>query len=384
VANVLTEVTPKLLAAGLLALREAAFLPRLVNRAYEAQAGLRGSTIDVPIPSAVAGGDVSPSAAPVQGADSGPTSVPIRLDRWKYANFYMTDKERLEIMDGVLPMQASEAIKYLANLINNDIFALYKDVYGYHGTAGTTPFGTNVETESSTGIRKVLNKQLAPMDPRHCVLDPDAEQNALNLRAFQDQSWRGDGSGIIEGQIGRKFGLNWYMHQLAPTHVAGTITTGLIAKASTAQAVGDKTIVCTTAASTGAANLKVGDIVTFAGQTQTYVLTEVAVQAVAATDVTLSIEPGLRVALAGSEAVAVKATHVVNLAFHRDAFAFASRPFAPVEAGLGSIVQSAVDPESGLTLRLEVTRQNKQTLWTYDILYGCATVRAALAARLVG
>src|SRR5690606_27985853 len=113
-----------------------------------------------------------------------------------------------------------------------------------------------------------------------------------------------------------------------PTHTAGTITTGLATKAATVQALGDKTIVCTTAAATGACALKKGDIITFAGDTQTYVLTDDATQSSAASDVTLNIEPGLKKALAGGEAVTVKASHVVNLGFHRDAFALAMRPLA--------------------------------------------------------
>lgn len=383
-ANTLTAVTPKLLAQGLMALRQRAVMPRLVNRQYETLAGEKGSTIDVPIPSAITAAAVSPNYVPPDTAAVVPTSVAIALDQWYEAPFFLSDKDLLTAMDGFMPMQASEAIKSLANNVDNYLLALYTAFYGYVGTAGTTPFGTEGDVSDATDCRVVLNKQLAPLDDRHVVMSPETEGNALNQRAFQDASWAGDPQAIMEGNLNRKLGFQWWMNQNVPTHTAGTITTGLIAKAATAVAAGLKTCVGTTAGSTGACSLKVGDIITFAGQTQTYTMTAVAVQASAASDVTLAFEPGLKTALAGSEAITVKSDHVVNLAFHRDAIAFATRPLQSIVQGLGVIVQSAVDPITGLTLRLEITREYKRTRFSYDILYGAKVVRAELGCRLAG
>jgi hypothetical protein len=39
---------------------------------------------------------------------------------------------------------------------------------------------------------------------------------------------------------------------------------------------------------------------------------------------------------------------------------------------------------TGIPLRLEVKRQNKQTLWEFDVLYGVKLVEPDLAARLAG
>ncbi len=382
-ANTLTEVTPQLLAQGLLALREQAIMPQLVNRQYEAQAGPEGSSIDVPIPSAIAAVAVTPANTPPSTADTAPTSVSIVLDQWFEAPFYMTDKDMLEARAGILPMQASEAIKSLANNVDSFLLGKCTKFFGYVGTAGTTPFGSGVEIASATESRVVLNRQLAPLGDRRVVLDPDAEGAALALRAFHDMSFSGSNQGLIEGDLNRKLGFQWFMDQNVTTHTAGSITTGLIAKASTAQVVGDKTIICTTAASTGQMDFFAGDIITFAGDSQTYVVTAAIAESTAATDVTVAIEPGLVIALAGSEAVAIKATHVLNPIFHRDAIAFATRPLQ-ASSHPGSIIQSAVDPISGLALRLEVTREHKRDRWSFDLLYGAEVVRRELGARLAG
>ena len=377
----LTAVIPTLLAQGLVSLRQRAIMPRLVSRAFELAPGVRGSTVNVPIASAVPATDVSPGATHAGGTDIHPTSVAVACDQWKEAAFVLSDKEVLESIEGTIPMQANEAIKSLANAVDAHIWSFYKGVYGYVGTAGTTPFAADVT--GFTSARKVMARQLTDVDPRYFVMDPDAEANALALAAFRDIGQSGDSGLISDGVIGRKYGATWLMSQNVPTHTAGTITTGLIAKSGTAVAAGLKTLVATTAASTGACALLTGDILAIAGHTTTYAVSAIATQASAASDVTITFTPGLEKALAGSEAITVKGSHVVNMAFHRDAFAFATRPLETTGAGLGNF-QSAVDPVSGIVLRLEVERQNKRTRWSYDILYGAQIIRPEFAVRVAG
>jgi hypothetical protein len=373
-ANVLTEVIPQLLAQGLLALRENSIMPRLVNSDYSELAAQKGATIDVPIPSAVAAVDVTPSATAPDPGDLGPTSAAITLDNWVEAAFQLSDKDIAEVMLGTIPMQASEAIKSLANRVDNDILSLYDTIYGYAGTPGTTPFGS--DTSEATESRKVLNKQLAPLPDRRFVLDPDAEAEALNLRAFQDMSFSGSNAVITEGQINRKLGFDWFMDQNMPTHTNGGQNGAYLVNGVTA--VGATSITL----KTGVGTVLKGDTFTIAGDTQTYICTADSVGGAVA----IGISPPLKIATAGDEAITFKGTasttYAQNLAFHRDAFAFATRPLADTE-GLGHF-QSAMDPVSGLTLRLEVSRENRRTRYAFDILYGFATIRAELACRLWG
>ncbi len=378
-ANQLAEVTPKLLAQGLLALRQFAITPRLVNRGYESLAGEKGSTIDVPIPSAIAAVAVVPAANNPVTADIAPTSANIVLDQWFEAPFYLTDKDMMEAMNGTIPMQASEAIKALANNVDRYILGLYKKFYGSAGTAGTVPFD-NGTTSDATNLRKVLNKQLAPLDDRHVVFDPDAEASALNLRAFQDASYSGDVQVIMDGMLNRKLGFQWWMDQNVLSHTAGTITDD--PTVTGANAVGATSINVTTDAG-DAVNLLEGDLISFAGDDQQQVVTaDVTIGASSSGDI--PIYPGISVATTGGETFTVVGDHVANLGFHRDAIAFANRPLADAGQGLGVITQSATDPVSGLTLRLEISREHKRTRFSYDILYGAEAIRPELGARLLG
>lgn len=382
-SNTLTEVIPKLLAQGLLAIRQMAIMPRYVNRGYETIAGEKGSSIDIPIPSAITAVAVTPSYVPPDDAGVVPTKTSILLDQWWEAPFFLTDKDMLEAMNGTIPMQASEAIKSLANKV--DILLINKAIatfQNYAGVAGVTPFANDLSEFLSAD--QMLNDKLAPPDNRYMAISSRAKANALGLRQFTDASFRGDTGGIIKGEIGEKLGAFWFMDQNLVRQTAGTITTGLIAKAATAVLAGAKTFLATTAASTGAAALLAGDVIAIAGHTQTYVLTAAATQASASSDVTLAFEPGLEAALVGSEAITVKATRRINLNFHRDALALASRPFAGADPmGLGTFL-SAVDPISGLALRLEVTRQHKRTRWSYDILCGVGAPRPQFGVIVAG
>ena len=191
--------------------------------------------------------------------------------------------------------------------------------------------------------------------PPHRV-DPDAEVAALGLSGFADVSKSGDARPIIDGTIGRKYGFDWAMDQQVPTFEASVMTEGALTVNGANEAGAQ---VVSLAKATNAAGLKEGDILTIAGDAQTYVVTEAVSLAVGNTAV--KIYPGLARPTTGSEAVTVSGSHVMNLAFHRDAIAFATRPLMDSANGLGNLIQSAVDPVSGLSLRLEVSREHKRT-----------------------
>jgi len=130
-----------------------------------------------------------------------------------------------------------------------------------------------------------------------------------------------------------------------------------------------------------------GDIFTIAGDDQTYVVSADAESAGAVT-----FTPALKVAIVGATEITLKASHVVNLGFHRDAFGLAMRsPDAGIKELLGqriagNVLESVVlqDPVSKLIMRLELIRGYKMTIWDVDCLWGTALVSPERACRLAG
>jgi hypothetical protein len=373
-------------------------MPRLVNRGYDTLAAQRGDTINIPIPSAIAVQDVTPAATPPSTADIAPTSVAIPLNKWKEAPFYLTDKDMLEVMEGTIPMQASEAIKGICTQMDLDTFAAFNLVYGFVGTPGTTPFSVptspNIvpDTALYTAARAVLNRQLAPMSDRRVVLDPDAEGAALNLRAFQDASWAGSTQGIIMGQIGTKMGADWFMDQNVSTHTNGTLANAVAAHAALvngAVLAGAATMNIDNNAAALTGTVLAGDVFSVAGVNGTFVVTNATTLTAAANALTgLTFSPPAPVGgFADNAVVTFKGTSggtfVRNLLFHRDAVAFASRPLADLPLA-DSLVQAVGDPLTGVNLRLEISREHKRTRFSYDVLYGVNLVRPELAVIIAG
>jgi hypothetical protein len=382
-ANTLTAIMPKILARGLMVLREQAIMPRLVNGDYSTEAREKGDTIDIPVPTAVTVTDVTPSSTPVTYDDTTPEKVQITLQNWKKAGFHLSDKDMVEVDSNLhfIPMQMGEAVRGIANAINDDIFDEYLGVYGYAGTAGTTPFATTVN--AATDARKVLNQQLCPRDSRRGVIDYEAEANMLALAQFSDVDKVGTADIKINGEVGRKFGFDWYTDDVVPLHTCGTLASSGVVVVASVASVGVSSI---TVQASATGTILQGDVFTIAGHTQTYVVTNNPGSITAGANKVLDISPRIKTESAAALVVTFKRSHRVNLAFHRDAFAFATRPLMEANAGneLGNRMLSMQDPVSGLVMRLEVSRQHKRTVWELDVLWGAKLVRPELACRIAG
>lgn len=373
--NTTTQIVDTIFAKGLMALREMSIMPRYINRGYDPAPGVKGSTVEISVPAALSTNAVTPSYVAPDDTGVSPTQKVITLDQWHEAAFFLNDKEMAEIRDGFENDQMTEAVRAVANNVDEALLGLYVDVYNYGGTAGTTPFANDFT--AFVEARAAMARTLAPKADRYCVIDEDAEANALQLRAVQDASYRGDTSGLREGEIGRVLGATWAMDQNVVTHTEATDLVGAIDDTS-GVAVGATSIVV----DGFSAAINAGDVFTIAGDTQTYVATGTP------TTTAISFQPPLKVAIPtadGNEVVTVKGGGPQNLLFQRGAFALAARPpEASDPLRLNPNRRAVIDPVSGLSFALEITRQHYRTRFAFSTLYGVQTIRPEFAARIAG
>jgi len=392
-ANSFTNIIPTIMAEGLEVLRESCATLSAVNTGYSAEAREIGDTITIPVPVAQSVAAVSPSNTPPANTDVTPTTVTIALDQWNKTDFHLTNKEELEIAaGGFINTQAGESVRALANEIDSDLLGqatVDAGVYNHIGTAGTTPFASEAtfQTNWQKGARKLLRQGLARFGPDiFCVIDEDAEGNLASLVQFTDADRRGDTEGMIEGEIGRKMGSTWLVNQNVKTFTGGTLSngTGKLANVNGAVAAAATTMAIDETTLTG--TLVDGDVFTVASVTGYFMVTNGPQTAASNAIATVNFTPAAPTGgFADDAVVTFAADHVVNLAFHRNAFALA---FAPIqETGLdggSAITETITDPVSGVTLRLKITEEYYQTTWRWDVLYGVKCVRPELACRILG
>lgn len=372
-ANTYSDILPKILARGQSILRARSLLPRLTNRDYDGDAAQRGSTINVPISPSMTVQAVTAAAAQPSNTDTTFSTTAVALDKHYEVPFHLTDAQRLEVMGSAEQMAIDAAAAKLAGYIDSTIMTAL-DVGGSiaTGTAATTPFAT---LALALDPLQYLDTHLVDSPSRHVVMSPRANMNLMGLTGFTSRDYQGDISIMTNGvwNGNQVAGAAWWMSQNCPSHTAGTGASYLVNNGS-GLVVGATTV----AADTGSGTILAGDVVSFAGDT-----TNKYVVATALSGGSFTIaSPGIKVAIADNAAITVSATHTANFAFQRDAIVFASRRFLPSAAAIAT--DQVTDPMTGLTLRVEVTRQYKQDRWSLDALWGTKVIRPEGVIKVMG
>lgn len=354
-------------------------------RGEENLASFQGDRVVIPLPADFDDNtvtDVIPANTPPAPNDITPNFAIVELDQWKKVDFHFTDREISNLQEGIMSDQFDAAIDALARTVVRSVWSNFTGIYQHAGVAGTTPFAVN--TAVVQDARRLLNISGLPMNYRSILLNFDADANAIGLNVFQQYLQHGTTETLQEGIIRRALGFDWNCDGYLPSFVGGTLSDGSNKAAlinDAAVTVGQTTVNMDEATLTG--TLVKGDLFTVAGDSQQYVVTANATAAGNA--ITVSFSPAAKVAWADDAQVTFVGDHdVAGVAMHKQAFAFASRPLDNVMFEGASALRQIPDPVSGLTLCLEMTRQYKQTVAEFSILWGSALVRPEGAVRILG
>lgn len=300
-----SDLRGNIIGATLEALRGTSAFAGSVNKDFDGSAGKIGDKVRIAVPVPLTAANVTPSNTSPDASAINVTNKEITIDQFKRTIFKLEGTETQENdLSNWFRQQITECVEGIVSAFNQDLHSKYIDIPNFVGESNDGFFEDD-NGNNLAEMTQVLRENKVPLMDRKFICSPADEKGAGQAPYFQQANTFGSRDIIGMGDVAASkiMGYDVMVDQDVVSHTVGTITTGLATKAATTQAVGVTELVCTTAASTGAAALKAGDIVTV--DSVNYSLAEDATQASAATDVTLTLDRGLEIEVTGGEAVTI-------------------------------------------------------------------------------
>lgn len=344
--------------------------PNLIYRdTNDGATAKQGDTVSIRRPVRLQASTFSPqSGVSAQGIVE--ESVDVKLENIATVDAEVSSLESALNFDSVTRLFIEPAAAALAEKINDDGLALYKDIPYVGGTAGTTPSALADFAEAAF----MMDTQRVPTNDRRGVWDPAATAAFKQIPAIVNAEKCGSTKALRSGSIGRIFGIDNYMTQAVRTHTAGDLSAGE-GSLKVKSAVTNSGTVQINGTATATGSVVKGDILKVGNKI--YVVTANAT----ASSGTISVKVYPNITASQNEAVTLIGSHKANLVFHPSAFAFVTRPLSQ-PAG----VESYVTSYNGISLRVVrgYDMKYKKEMLSMDVLYSFATLYPELACRYLG
>lgn len=268
--------------------------------------------------------------------------------------------------------QIAQAMRVLTNEIESDLCtAIAVGASRAVGAAGTTPFASNFNVIAEA--RQILVDNGSPQDELYMVMNTLAGTKLRNLAQLQKANENGSDRMLRQGVLLDLQGVALKESAGIPINTAGA---GSAYEAVGAYAIGATAITV----DTGTGTILAGNTVTFAGDTNQYVVATALTGGV----VTLAA-PGLRKALADNAVLTVVATSTSNIVFNRRAAELIMRPPAVPEGGDAAIDAMTVqDPRSGLVFELRVYNGYRKKMFEVSAAWGQKMWKPEFGALILG
>jgi len=385
-ANTITDLIPDVYSAMDIVSRElVGFIPSVTRDATTERAAV-GQTVRSFKTRAASTGNITPGVTPPDDGNQTLDNFDMTITKAKRVPFRWNGEEARGLnnggagMRGIMVDQIAQAIRALANEMEGDVAALAAKASRAYGTATTAPFpsASSVGTDTAQ-VRKILQDNGCPWSDMQLVISTGGGAALRSHSQLQKQNeTNGDflRQGVLIDMNG--FAIRESAQVTRPT--SGTASGATTDAAG--YAVGATTL---TLDSAGTGSILAGDVVTFAGDSNKYVV-KTGDASVAAGGTIVLAEPGLKVAMsAATKAITVVAISTRNIAFRRSALVLAARLPALVDdedmAHERSLVQ---DPVSGFAFEIAKYKQYRQTQWEISAAWGVGCPKPEHAAILLG
>lgn len=365
-ANTLSALAPVLYSAAQEVSNEPFGVIRAINARFDDKGVAKGDKVSVPIAPTRSPVDFTPGATAPEGVDAVADKVEVEITASKKVSWHLTGEQLRSLDNGAEAGEwarqlVAQGMRALRNLAEADAAKAIKEGASRAvGTAGTTPFGSDLTTMIEA--RKVLADNGAPLSDMHLCIDTSAGLNLRKLGIIQQAYQAGSDAERRSGDLLRQFGFAIVESAGIATHTKGTATS-----VTGTGAVGSQSI---TIAGTSIATVP-GDVITFAGDTNNKYVTGVSTSATGVVSKFLN-RPGLRVA-ASAASITVGNNYVANLAFERNAVVGIMRP--PLMPANPTMTMLPISDQSGMTYLLVQIAQYGQVSWELHLAWGFKVVQ---------
>jgi len=378
-ANTLTNLTPDLYQALDTVSRELTGLIPSVTLDSSVERAAVGQTIRSFVTPASTAADITPAQIAPNTGDQTVGNQNMTISKARGVPVRWNGEEQRGVNFGagynnILQAQFTQAMRTLTNEIETDIASLNDTFSRAYGTAGTTPFASTLVDTAE--VRKILADNGAPLSDMQLVIDTTAGAKMRTLTQLTKANEAADASLLRQGVLLDVHGMQIRESAQIETPASGT---GTSYTSSTAGfAVGATTI----AVITGSGTILAGDVVTFAGDTNKYI---VETGNTAPGNIVLAA-PGLRQALpASAVAMTIVAASTRNMAFSKSALVLATRaPARPSEGDMAEDVMMITDPRSGLSFEVALYKEYRQVHYEISCAWGFKNFKPEHTALLLG
>ena len=381
-ANTITNLIPDAYAALDVVSRElVGFIPSVARDATADEIAV-GQTLRVPVsPANAAGGDVTAAMAFPSAANQTIANKTLTISKSRFFPFSWNGEEEKGVNKGpgflsLKQDQIAQAFRAAINEMETDIAtAAYKGASRAYGTAGTTPFATTLIDPAN--LKKILDDNGAPAD-RSLVIDTTAGAKMRGLTQLTNVNQSGDVSMLRQGTL---LDLSGFM--VRESAKIQSVTKGTGAAYAVDLVAGYPVGSTTIHVDTGTGTILAGDCVTFAGDTNIYVVAT-GFAGDGDGDIVLA-EPGLRKTLANDVAMTIGGNFTANVGFSRNSILLATRlPAVPSDGDLASDRAVITDERTGISFELAVYPGYRMNVYHVSVAWGVSVIKPEHAAILLG
>lgn len=378
-ANTLTGLIPILYDALNRVSREmVGFIPA-VGRDSNADRVAKDQTVRVQIAGTASLQDNTPGATAAQEGDTNDEYVDMTVSNSKHYPILFTGEDTLSLGENYSDNQRQrfeQGFRALANAVEADVAGLYLESSRAYGEAGTAPFGTKDDLSDFAGVAQILEDNGAPKTDLQLVPGSAAWFNLRGKQTglLQKVNEAGTEEALRNGIFGDIHGMILRNSSQIAAHTKGA---GSSYQTSAAASEGDTTI----SVDTGTGEIKAGDVITFAGHDDKYVVTA---GGTGAGDIEIA-KPGLQEDVADDEAITIGNNYSANMAFHRNAVQLLTRmPALPQGGDSADDRMTITDPFSGLAFEVAMYRQYRQLKIEIGLAWGQKIIKPEHTAILLG